>query len=184
MKYSFHPYHSYFPIRAKQEITNLSQLFPTATIEHFGSTAVPGLGGKGIIDISISVSPESFESVFKTIIKTDYDYRPTGSVQDERYFFQKTIKYPDGHRQLFHLHLTRYGDKNIADCLAFRDFLRTNPILAQEYSDIKLKAVEAAKTFHNKADKKQSYMKTKKPVIEKIILKMNSLPKSLTNDIE
>lgn len=169
MKYSFHPWHSYYLDRAKQEIFSLKQLFLNATIEHFGSTAVPGLGGKGIIDISMSVSPESFESVFKAIIKTDYDYRPTGSVQDERYFFQKTVKYPNGHKQLFHLHLTRIGDKNTTDCLAFRDCLRSNPELAQEYSDIKHIAVKEAKKFHKKADKKKAYMDAKQPVIEKIL---------------
>jgi GrpB-like predicted nucleotidyltransferase (UPF0157 family) len=172
MKYSFHPYHAYFPVRAQQEIVNLKKLFPTATIEHFGSTAVPGLGGKGIIDISISVSPDIFEQTFQAISKTDYDYRPTGSISNERMFFQKTVQYPNRHKQLFHLHLTRHGDKNMVDCLAFRDFLRTNLKLAHEYSDIKHHAVLAAKQYHKKVDKKKAYMDTKQPIIEKILREM------------
>lgn len=169
MKYSFHPYHAYFLLRAQQEIASLEQIFPTATIQHFGSTAVPGLGGKGIVDISISVSPDSFEQTFQAIRNTDYDYRPTGSIPNERMFFQKTIKYPNHHKQLFHLHLTKFGDKNMIDCLAFRDFLRSHPSLAQEYSDIKRQAVLAARQYNKKAEKKKAYMDTKKPVIEKIL---------------
>lgn len=174
MKYSFHPWHSYYPIRANQEIINLKLLFPNAVIEHFGSTAVPGLGGKGIVDISISVSPNRFEQIFKAIIKTDYDYRPTGSIPGERYFFQKTIKYPNGHKQLFHLHLTKIGNKNMGECLAFRDFLLTNPDLAQEYSNIKISAVKAAKKYRKKSDKKKAYMEAKKPIIKKVLLEMKN----------
>lgn len=174
MKYSFHPWHSYYLARAQQEISNLKQLFPTTTIKHFGSTAVTGLGGKGIIDISISVEPEDFEPTFQAISKTDYDYRPTGGVPGERYFFQKTVTYPNKHKQLFHLHLTKTGDANMVNCLAFRDFLQTHPNLVQEYSDIKHTAVTEAKKFHKKADKKKAYMDTKKPVIEKILKEMQS----------
>jgi len=174
MKYSFHPWHPYYPIRANQEIVKLQQLFPNAVIEHFGSTAVPGLGGKGIIDISISVSPDIFEQTFQAIGNTDYDYRPTGGIPDERYFFQKTIKYPSGHKRLFHLHLTKIGNKNMDECLAFRDFLLTNPDLAQEYSNIKIEAVMAAKQYRKKSDKKKAYMEAKKPIIEKILLEMKN----------
>lgn len=60
------------------------------------------------------------------------------------------------------------------DCLTFRDFLQTHPSLAQEYSDIKHIAVNEAKKFHKKADKKKAYMDTKRPVIEKILSEMRN----------
>lgn len=174
MKYSFHPWHPYYLARAQQEVNNLKQLFSTAKIEHFGSTAIPNLGGKGIIDISMSVESDNFKPTFQAICKTDYDYRPSGGVSDERYFFQKTVIYPKGHKQLFHLHLTKAGDSNMKECLAFRDYLQTHPTLAKEYSDIKQKAVNEAKKYYKKAEKKKAYMEAKKPVIEKIILEMKN----------
>lgn len=173
MKYSFHPYHAYYKSRAIEEISSLNKLYPYATIGHFGSTAVTGLGGKGIIDISLSVPPANFKETVESLIATEYDHRPSGGVPDKRHFFQKTVKYSNGHKQLFHLHLTRTGDKNMAECLAFRDFLRTRPDLVIEYSNIKQHAVLAAKKLHKKSDKKKVYRDTKWPVMQKILTLMD-----------
>lgn len=54
-KYVFKPYSALFPNLFAKEKARIVQhfLFP-ASIEHVGSTAVPGLGGKGIIDIAIA----------------------------------------------------------------------------------------------------------------------------------
>ena len=174
MKYSYHPWHKYYLTRAQQEIDLLKSDFPVANIQHFGSTAVPGLGGKGIVDISISVPAQSFTPTFQAICQSAYDYRASGSIPNERMFFQKTIKYDNGRQQLFHLHLTKDGDRNMIDCLQFRDFLRLNPALAYEYSEIKKQAVIAAKEFHNKKDKRQAYMDAKSPVIAKILKLMHN----------
>ena len=58
-KYIFKPYHEIFPKLFEQEKLRLSKyLTGEYMIEHIGSTAVPGLGGKGIIDIMISVSKD------------------------------------------------------------------------------------------------------------------------------
>lgn len=169
MKYSFHPYHDYYKTRAYEEIAQLKQLYPYSTVEHFGSTAVPGLGGKDIIDIAILVPGNKFETTFRQINSTAYDFRPTGGIPGERYFFQKTIKYPNGRKQLFHLHLTKLRNENMLECFAFRDYLRSHSSLAHEYSIVKHKAVEAAKKLHKKAAKKKIYRDIKWPTMQKIL---------------
>jgi GrpB-like predicted nucleotidyltransferase (UPF0157 family) len=70
---------------------------------------------------------------------------------------------------MFHVHLTYFESPDRSKSISFRDFLRTHPKLAQEYSQIKLKAILEAKKFRKKKDKKEAYMNTKKPVIEKIL---------------
>jgi GrpB-like predicted nucleotidyltransferase (UPF0157 family) len=174
VKYSFHPYHKYYQSRAQTEIIFLKKKFPFATIEHFGSTAVPGLGGKGIIDISMSVKKSYFKSTQEQLSKIDYIFSLTGGVINERHFFRKLIKYSDGHKQFFHLHLTKKDNINMRECLMFRDFLRQNPELAQKYSDIKKMAVVEAKKYYRKVDKKKAYMEIKKPIIEEILQRMKN----------
>lgn len=174
MKYSFHPYHNYFKTRANEEITRLKNVFSDVVIEHFGSTAIPGVGGKGVIDIYVSTKKDNLDEVSERLKKEGYEFKEGGGVSGGRLFFQRWIKYSDRHKQLFHLHLASHGSSDMKRCLAFRDFLRLNPTLAKEYSNIKYDAVLAAKKYRKKADKKKAYMDTKKPVIEKVLRGMNS----------
>ncbi len=168
MKYSYHPYHSYFISRAQDEIKRLKELLPKERIEHFGSTAIPGVGGKGIIDIYVITARKNLKQASSKIQTLGYEFRPTGGIPGERIFHQRTAKYPDGHKQLFHVHLTYFENYDWKESQGFRDFLRNHPDLAHEYSQIKHQAVLAAKSFHIKSDKKRAYMEAKKPVIEKI----------------
>jgi GrpB-like predicted nucleotidyltransferase (UPF0157 family) len=169
MKYSFHPYHSYFKKRAQNEISKLKVSLPRAQIEHVGSTSIPGVGGKGIIDLCASVPKETMEKSSQVIQKLGYVFKLSGGVPNERLFHQKTVFYPDGHKQTFHLHLTYIDSKDWKDMITFRNFLKRNSNLAKEYSDIKYKAVLEAKQFRNKKDKKKVYMNAKRPLINKIV---------------
>ena len=169
MKYSFRPFHSYLAKRAREEITRIKAAIPQSKIEHIGSTSIPGVGGKGIIDLYISVSKKDLDRASLIIQKLSYEFKPTGGVPNKRLFHQRIMTYKDGHKQMFHAHLTYSGNKDWINSIAFRDFLRSNPKLANEYSEIKHKAVAAAKKFRKKSDKKKAYMNAKKPVIEKIM---------------
>ncbi len=173
MKYSFHPYHIYYQKRAKAEIKNLRSILPDAEVEHFGSTAVPGLGGKGIIDLYVLVPQKELDKASKRIQKFGYEFKPSGGIPAERLFHQRIAKYSDSHKQTFHVHLTHKGNSDWENTLAFRDFLIKSPELAGEYSDAKLKAVLKAKKFRLKKDKKEVYMRIKKPVINKILKLIN-----------
>lgn len=168
MKYSYHPYHKYYSRRAQDEISKVSKLLPTSKIEHFGSTSIPNVGGKGIIDIYVAVPKKDLKLASAKIQKSGYEFKTSGGIPNERLFHQKTELYGNKRKQSFHLHLTYFGNMNWEKSIAFRDFLRKSPQLANEYSEIKHKAVEAAKKFRNMKDKKDAYMAIKKPVIDRI----------------
>jgi GrpB-like predicted nucleotidyltransferase (UPF0157 family) len=169
MKYSYHPYHKYFSKRAQEEMKKLQQILPKSKIEHFGSTAIPGVGGKGIIDLYVSVPKKELQQTSIAIQKFGYEFKSTGGIPNERLFHQRTVSYPNKRKQTFHIHLTYFGSKDWEKSIAFRDFLRGSPSLAKEYSEIKHKAVTEAKKFRKKQDKKNAYMEAKKPVIDKIM---------------
>lgn len=70
-KYVYKPYNELFSklfLEEKRRLLNIlkEECFD---VKHIGSTAIPGLGGKGIIDIGITVAKENFDSSFHNIRK-------------------------------------------------------------------------------------------------------------------
>jgi len=66
-KYSFNKYSRKYKQFFNREKIKLKKIFPKAEIEHIGSTAVFGLGGKGIIDIAISVPKNQIQKAIKKL---------------------------------------------------------------------------------------------------------------------
>jgi GrpB-like predicted nucleotidyltransferase (UPF0157 family)/GNAT superfamily N-acetyltransferase len=101
-------------------------------VHHVGSTAVPGLDAKPIVDILIGVeSLEVSRSCFEPLSRLQYLYAPYRS--DEMHWFCK----PDPARRTHHLHLIPVAHRRYEEELRFRDRLRADPVLAGEYSALK-----------------------------------------------
>jgi GrpB-like predicted nucleotidyltransferase (UPF0157 family) len=107
-------------------------------IEHVGSTAVPGLAAKPIIDLMASVTdPDAVVSEAGAQLTADgWCYVPPELDQRPwRRFFVK----PDGtgQRRVAHLHVIQAGHPRWMDQIAFRDALRRDDQLANRYADLK-----------------------------------------------
>lgn len=104
----------------------------TGGIHHVGSTAVPGLDAKPIIDIAVGVeSLEAARPCIDLLSNIDYLYSPyRGEVM---HWFCK----PDPARRTHHLHLLPTGSARLKDEIVFRDYLRTHPAKAAEYGQLK-----------------------------------------------
>lgn len=104
----------------------------TGGIHHIGSTAVPGLDAKPIIDIAVGVeSLEASRPCIELLSEIDYLYSPyRGEVM---HWFCK----PDPARRTHHLHLMPTGSERLEDEIVFRDYLRTHPAHAAEYGELK-----------------------------------------------
>lgn len=104
----------------------------TGGIHHVGSTAVPNLDAKPIIDILVGVeSLKVSRACFGPLAKLDYLYAPYRV--DEMHWFCK----PHPSRRTHHLHLIPTDSKRFGDELAFRDRLRANPKTAEKYAALK-----------------------------------------------
>jgi GrpB-like predicted nucleotidyltransferase (UPF0157 family) len=104
----------------------------TGGVHHVGSTAVPGLDGKPIIDILVGVeSLEASKPCIELLQELDYLYSPYRA--EVMHWFCK----PDPARRTHHLHLIPTGYARFADELAFRDYLRAHPDRAKEYGALK-----------------------------------------------
>ncbi|MGM0851197.1 MAG: GrpB family protein [Bacillota bacterium] len=102
-------------------------------IEHIGSTSVEGLDAKPIIDILVGVKDLDVVSSFiKSLEKVDYEYVHKPELIDRR-FFRKG----DWGRGTCHLHICEFDSSEWTDKILFREYLRTYPETAQEYSTLK-----------------------------------------------
>jgi GrpB-like predicted nucleotidyltransferase (UPF0157 family) len=106
-------------------------------IEHFGSTAVPGLAAKPIIDILIAVTSlaQAKATMIQPILALGYVYWAENPNPD-RMFFVKGMP-PYGERRTHHIHITESDGEMWRRRLAFRDYLRANPAEARRYESLK-----------------------------------------------
>jgi GrpB-like predicted nucleotidyltransferase (UPF0157 family) len=136
------------------------------TMEHIGSTAVPGLGGKPIIDIMPGVrSLTDVEQCIEPLAGIGYEYVPEyNEVIPERRYFHKGPPEAD----TFHLHMVEPTSDFWGRHLLFRDWLRAHPEDAQEYYRLK---VELAARFGRDRD---GFTDAKTPFIESIVARARS----------
>jgi GrpB-like predicted nucleotidyltransferase (UPF0157 family) len=168
-KYVYKPYNEIFPKLFLQEKARLLSILneECIDIEHIGSTAVPGLGGKGIIDIAIAVNKANMESTSKQLQDLGYEYRPTFSTPD-RFYFIIYLPDPEEESRRYHIHLTYPENNEWKELIGFRDYLRHHPEELQEYAELKKQAAFEANHEGNR------YRKVKEPMFEKIRLLTNN----------
>ena len=131
-------------------------------IEHVGSTAVPGLDGKGIIDILIGCDDfDQIKMCAEKLVKNGYFWGRNKSVDPNYIFLASSEK--DTTIGDFHIHLALKDSKFFMDYIKIRDYLRNNPDVAKKYSDLKYKIAEST-DFD-----RQEYKKQKSQFIEEIL---------------
>jgi GrpB-like predicted nucleotidyltransferase (UPF0157 family) len=110
-------------------------------IEHFGSTSVPGLSSKPIIDILVEV--KSLEETKKQIVPIledegyEYFWRPAFGDYGPPYYAWFIKRNSEGKRT-HHIHMVE-SDSELWDRLYFRDYLKEYPEVAKSYNDLKIK---------------------------------------------
>jgi GrpB-like predicted nucleotidyltransferase (UPF0157 family) len=137
-----HPPDPGYAGRGAAECARLTELLApwlAGGVEHVGSTAVPGLAAKPVLDLMASVTDPgaAVEQAAGRLAADGWCYVPPelDSGASWRRFFVK----PDasGQRRQAHLHLIRAGHPRWAEQLAFRDALRQDSGLAARYADLK-----------------------------------------------
>ncbi len=130
-------------------------------IEHVGSTTVPGLGAKPVIDILIGVRRfADSERCVRPLDELGYEYRGEAGVPG-RIHFRKIVR---GVR-MHHLDIVQKGSDFWDRSILFRDYLRGHPEDAQEYYELK---VRLAAQF---GDDYPGYTEAKSEFIEAILVK-------------
>ncbi len=106
-----------------------------ASVEHVGSTAVPGLAAKPIIDVQAAVLDlECAGTIADVLAPAGWHLVP--AELDARPWRRFLVQVVDEHRAA-HLHLLPAGNERWSEQLAFRDALRADPVLVRRYADLK-----------------------------------------------
>lgn len=126
-------------------------------IDHIGSTAIPGMPAKPVIDIQISVAGlEPAEPYRKPLEALGFAWRHANPDLTKRYFRERP-----GDRRT-HIHVRRAGTLAEQLSLLFRDYLRVNNEDARRYSALKVRLAEQYR------GDRQGYVNAKSPLIWEI----------------
>jgi GrpB-like predicted nucleotidyltransferase (UPF0157 family) len=159
------PYDESWPRVFEKERIILERLLArwlVGPVEHVGSTAVPGLAAKPVIDIMAGVQDlEESRPAIPTLSTRGYVYTPFQA--EEKHWFYKPSTVPSTAFHTHHLYLVPFGNRHWHERLAFRDFLRRDSITAREYAELKQWLAEQFE-FDRKA-----YTEAKKPFIQRIL---------------
>jgi GrpB-like predicted nucleotidyltransferase (UPF0157 family) len=165
------PYQSSWPsdfhkiaARLRQGLSDLA-----LRIDHIGSTSVPGLAAKDVIDIQITVADLNQELLaamsalgYTQRAGIQRDHSPAGIEGDETEWEKWYFDAPPGQRRT-HTHVRVAGRANQRYALLFRDYLRSHPATAESYAELKRRLAQ------NLADPK-TYPEVKDPAVDLIYL--------------
>lgn len=130
------PYTASWPAIFEAEAAGIRAVFAERAlrVEHVGSTAVPGLAAKPVIDIQVSVqSLEPRGQHIELLARLGYLHVALGAFDRVYPFFQRPAQWPSTH----HMHLCVVGSLQEQEHLAFRDYLREHSEVAAEYLSLK-----------------------------------------------
>lgn len=151
------PHHkSWVPFFNKQKAKVLKSI-PDIHIEHVGSTAIPNISAKPIIDIAIGIKRmKDFNKYKIKLQKLGFEYHSNRGSKFNKFF----TKGPATSRTVY-IHLVRYKGEIWNNYISFRDTLNKNTKLAKQYQKLK---TDLASRFKNRDD----YTKAKDSFIKKI----------------
>ena len=132
------PYNAAWPSMAAGHAARLQTLGSTLIdVHHIGSTSVPGLAAKPIIDLmALVTSAADLDEKRAAIEVLGWDWHGEFGIAGRRYC---TLSDRDG-RRLAQLHAFAADSSHVARHLAFRDYLRAHPEIAQAYEQEKRRA--------------------------------------------
>lgn len=123
-------------------------------IHHIGSTAVPGLTAKPIIDILLDVYRlDELDSKIEKMEALRYEAMGEFGISGRRYFRK------GGDKRTHHIHAFQSGDPNLIRHLVFRDYLIEHQKIAKEYGELKLHIATICNNDNEKyCDEKDSFV--------------------------
>lgn len=128
-------------IEAQNTILRLKEILGAVIkdIQHVGSTSIPSIKAKPIIDIAIAV--DDFEDVLlleEELKKQDFYYRPKVDLGEQLLFASGSYYDSTGDLQTHFIHIVKTGSMDWRNYINFRDYLNSTPAVAKAYEDLKV----------------------------------------------
>jgi len=154
-------YDSSWPAKFEEEQDHLLEIageWHYGSIEHVGSTAIPGMVAKPIIDVMFGVkSLAESNPAIDVLVKNGYEYWPYKA--EVMHWFCK----PSDAFRTHHLHLVPFNSSLWQERIKFRDLLRSNSSLATQYANLKRELAASYK------EDREKYTEKKWPFIQEVL---------------
>jgi GrpB-like predicted nucleotidyltransferase (UPF0157 family) len=132
-------------------------------VDHNGSTAIPGLAAKPVIDIQVSVAAlQPMEAYGAPLLALGYVHLPH---EDDAVcpFFHRPSAWPHTH----HVHVVQAGGVEERRTLAFRDYLREHQDVSRQYEALKRELAE--RSVASDPESREAYARGKSNFIERVV---------------
>jgi 5-(carboxyamino)imidazole ribonucleotide synthase len=140
-------FHSWDPATAEvaREIARLvASVHSGAVVHHVGSSSVPGLPGKNIVDLGIEATPDEIPALTDALLSLGFGRQGgLAPFPPTRPMLVGSVAH-GGSSYLLHLHVMPPARRELAELTAFRDALRADATLRDAYTDAKRRIVDAA----------------------------------------
>jgi GrpB-like predicted nucleotidyltransferase (UPF0157 family) len=133
----FRPYDPLAPQAARVVVLAVTACDPRLSVEHIGSTAVPGCAGKGIIDLMVLYPAGLLEAAKETLDRMGFQHQTTRDpFPEDRPMRVGSMEY-EGQQFRLHAHVLCVTSAEVEELRAFRDRLRAEPALRAAYEALK-----------------------------------------------
>jgi GrpB-like predicted nucleotidyltransferase (UPF0157 family) len=124
------------PEVARRLIELIATRWPPTPAEHVGSSAVPGLAGKGIIDLLLPAEPADIPAVTQALLELGFQIQLPAVFPANRPMLWGGFRHgPTDYR--VHVHVVPASSPEVTAMRGFRDALRSDPILRRRYAALK-----------------------------------------------
>jgi GrpB-like predicted nucleotidyltransferase (UPF0157 family) len=124
------------PEVARRLIALIATRWPATPAEHIGSTAVPGLAGKGIIDLLLAAEPAHISAITQTLLELGFQPQVPAAFPRTRPMLWGTFRHGLTTYRV-HVHIVPTDSPEVAAMRGFRDALRADPRLRRRYAALK-----------------------------------------------
>src|SRR5215211_1250426 len=124
------------PEVARRLIELITTRWPGIPVEHVGSSAVPELPGKGIIDLLLPAQPADIPAITQALLELGFQYQIPAVFPASRPMLWGAFRHgPTDYR--VHVHVVPASSPEVTAMRGFRDALRADPILRRRYAALK-----------------------------------------------
>jgi GrpB-like predicted nucleotidyltransferase (UPF0157 family) len=159
---SYEDYDADYP-RVFAEVAKAIQIaLPSAQVEHVGSTSIPGLGGRRVLDIVIPAEQGSHDEIVSRLLSIGFIKSPLTHMQP---MLTGSIQY-NGNDYPMLLYILPEDSEIYRGWIAFRTYMNQHPEEVQHYADVKKRAIAEGKTNG------WTYQQAKTPYLESLVTRM------------
>lgn len=175
MRVIVEPYNPHWPsqfLALKTSLQTALTSVPIIAIEHIGSTSVPGLAAKPIIDIDIIVSRPNLPQAIRALERAGFVYIGERGILDRHALREPGLALGLGHT--CNTYLCVEGCLAVRNHIGVRDLLRNDGELREEYAAVKLELAE------REFESVDEYAEAKTGVLQKILERVGIAKEELT----